>query len=342
MELHGHLLYVDITQICGIGCAFCMYADKHASGSSMVLSVLARENLSALINDPAVKRISVSGEGEPLNNINTFYELLELSQGGNSFEFITSGFLRHEKMEKIYDKINRIVARNGDTCNIRLSSDSHHIEKVKWRAHGFSLDYVQRKKPSSLSFSYRSIDTDRAFTREYLVNELASWGINASINPVSVLEDRLLVGSDTFNIDYKNLVHPAGDTPEGYLDLQGYIAAIESKVNKPFTFGSLNRAPQINGMDVTIKPNGDLFLYGIETERVVNIHSDVIDWHLLATHIRENPLSQLLYTYPLTELLARLENTPQLHAIIVKANNPYWLVKEMAKYSGLLEQWKVA
>lgn len=92
MELHGHLLYVDITQICGIGCAFCMYADKHATGKSMVLSIQARDNLSALINDPAVKRISVSGEGEPLNNINTFYELLALSRGGNSFEFITSGF----------------------------------------------------------------------------------------------------------------------------------------------------------------------------------------------------------------------------------------------------------
>ena len=93
-------------------------------------------------------------------------------------------------MEKIFDEINRLVSANGDTCNIRLSSDSHHIEKVKWRAHGFSLDYVQRKKPSSLSFSFRSIDIDRAFTREYLVSELASWGINASIKPDSVLEDK--------------------------------------------------------------------------------------------------------------------------------------------------------
>lgn len=27
MDLQGHLLYIDLTQICGIGCAFCMYAD---------------------------------------------------------------------------------------------------------------------------------------------------------------------------------------------------------------------------------------------------------------------------------------------------------------------------
>ncbi len=70
MDLQGHLLYIDITQICGIGCAFCMYADKHKAGISMELSTLARENLARLINAPEVKRISVSGEGEPLNNAN--------------------------------------------------------------------------------------------------------------------------------------------------------------------------------------------------------------------------------------------------------------------------------
>lgn len=50
MDLQGHLLYIDITQICGIACAFYMYADKHNAGMSMELSTLARENLSTLIN----------------------------------------------------------------------------------------------------------------------------------------------------------------------------------------------------------------------------------------------------------------------------------------------------
>lgn len=36
--------------------------------------------------------------------------------------------------------------------------------------------------------------------------------------------------------------------------MYGYIAAIEAKVSKRFTFGSLNQSPQVNGMDVTIGP----------------------------------------------------------------------------------------
>lgn len=75
MELQGHLLYIDITQVCGIGCAFCMYADKHKAGMSMELSTLARENLAALINAPSVKRITISGESEPLNNAKVFHEI---------------------------------------------------------------------------------------------------------------------------------------------------------------------------------------------------------------------------------------------------------------------------
>lgn len=340
MVLQGHLLYIDITQVCGIGCAFCMYADKHRTGMSMVLSTLARENLARLINDPEVKRISVSGEGEPLNNVNVFHEILGLSAGrGKCFEFITSGFFPHDKMLDFYEATNQIVSANDDSCNIRLSADSHHIEKVKWRAHGFSLDYMQRRRPSGLSFSFRSIDTDRDFTRRYLLGELANWGISARVEPRSLLEDTLVVGDELYSIDYKNLVHPAPDTPPGYLDLEAYIKAIESKINKRFTFGSLNKHPQANGMDVTIKPNGNVYLYGIENKLLGNIHVDQIDWQQLVTHVRETPLIRTLYTQPLFELLLRVENAEQLRAIVAKVNNPYWLIKELSSHAGLLEQW---
>ncbi len=338
MNFRGHLLYIDITQICGIGCEFCMYADKHKSGISMELSPRANENLALLINSPDVKRISVSGEGEPLNNFQVFHQVLALSRGGKAFEFITSGFFPHDKLEAFYERTHTQVKANGDTCNIRLSSDSHHIEKIRHRPHGFSIAYLQNRKTEGLTFSFRSIDTDRAFTQGYLVEELSRWGLDAKIETRGALEDVLIVNDQAYGVDYKNLVHPALGTPPGYLDMKGYISAIESKTLKPFTLGSINKEPQENGMDVTIKPNGDVFFYGIENERVGNFHIDEIDWEQLSRHVAQTPLIRALYTRPFIDLVDWLEDDELTQSILTTVNNPYWVVKAMTRHDGLLEK----
>lgn len=338
MNLRGHLLYIDITQICGIGCDFCMYADKHRSGMSMELSLRAIENLSSLINSPDVKRISVSGEGEPLNNVQVFHQILSLSRGGKTFEFITSGFFPHERLKTFYEHTHAQVKANGDICNIRLSSDSHHIEKIRHRPHGFSIAYLRNRKTDGLTFSFRSVDTDRVFTQSYLVEELSRWGLDAKIERRGALEDELIVDDQTFGVDYKNLVHPALGTPPGYLDLKGYISAIEEKYLKPFTLGSINKAPLENGLDVTIKPNGDVFFYGIENECFGNIHIDEIDWKQLSQRAEHTPLIRALYTRSFIDLVGRMDDDDLTQSILTTVNNPYWVVKAMARHDGLLEK----
>ena len=338
MNLQGHLLYIDITQICGIGCAFCMYADKHKSGMNLELSARAKENLAILINSPDVKRISISGEGEPLNNVKVFHEILGLSNGENAFEFITSGFFPHDKLKAFYEQTNSLVAAKGDTCNIRLSSDHHHIEKIRNRPHGFSINYLLSHRPKGLTFSFRTVDTDRIFTRNYLINEIGRWGATASIKSRNTLEDTLLVEGETFSVDYKILVHPASYESTEHLDLHSYIQAVEEKIGKRFTLGSLNKSPQVNGMDITVKPNGDVFLYGIENEHLGNIHFHPIRWEHLARHVCETPLARALYTLPFTDLIHRLSDDPLAQTLIKKVNNPYWLIKEMASHDGLLDR----
>jgi hypothetical protein len=158
-----------------------MYADKHKSGISMQLSDCAKDNLASLIISPNVKRFSVSGEGEPLNNFRVFHEILKLSTGGKAFEFITSGFFPYDKLEDFYEKTNSIVFASGDTSNIRLSADHHHIDKILYKPHGFSIHYLLNKRPDSLTFSFRSIDIDSKFTKNYLAKELDKWNLSATI-----------------------------------------------------------------------------------------------------------------------------------------------------------------
>ncbi|WP_318483070.1 hypothetical protein [Photobacterium leiognathi] len=292
----------------------------------MKLSSKAITNLSRLINDPEVKRISVSGEGEPLNNIHVFYQILALSKGNRQFEFITSGYLEHEKLKSAFREIDRIVGANGDQCNIRLSSDSHHIPKLKYLPHGKCIDDFIEGTYSNLTLSFRSIDPDREFTRRYLIDQVKAIGFNAKVRTTGALEDVVEVEGTEFRIDYKNLVKPHG-MYEQYMSMWQYIDSIEQKTGKPFTLGSINK--QENGLDVTIKPNGDVYLYGLEIRRLGNIHEDKISYELIKQVLFSNEVMRKLYEEPFREVIFSFGDREVISKAIETVNNPYWLIKEI-------------
>ncbi|WP_318515279.1 hypothetical protein [Photobacterium leiognathi] len=292
----------------------------------MKLSSKAITNLSRLINDPEVKRISVSGEGEPLNNIHVFYQILALSKGNRQFEFITSGYLEHEKLKSAFREIDRIVGANGDQCNIRLSSDSHHIPKLKYLPHGKCIDDFIEGTYSNLTLSFRSIDPDREFTRRYLIDQVKAIGFNAKVRTTGALEDVVEVEGTEFRIDYKNLVKPHG-MYEQYMSMWQYIDSIEQKTGKPFTLGSINK--QENGLDVTIKPNGDVYLYGLEIRCLGNIHEDKISYELIKQVLFSNEVMRKLYEEPFREVIFSFGDREVISKAIETVNNPYWLIKEI-------------
>jgi len=332
MTLENHLVYIDITQICGIGCDFCMYADKHTVKERLVLTKKAKENISKLINHKEIKRVSISGEGEPLNNIKAFKEILCLSNGGIAFEFITSGFIPHDKLIKLYEDINRIIIGNGDTCNIRLSTDSYHIEKIDHKPHAISIKYLLDNNLKNMTFSFRSIDTDKEFTRKYLQEELETLSLNSDIEIKDVLEDCITIENKKIQIDYKNLVKPHFLENTKYMTLAEYIKAKEEKLGKRFTLGNINKAPLSNGMGITIKPDGSVFFYGIESSLLGNIHSDILSINYFKNIVRDNKLINILYTKPFMDIMDEISENVKVKKLINEVNNPYWIIKEIMKY----------
>ena len=336
MKLENHLIYFDITQICGIGCEFCMYSDKHTIKDHLVLTKKAKENISKLINHQEIKRVSISGEGEPLNNIKAFKEILLLSNGGISFEFITSGYISHDKLINLYDEINQIIIKNGDTCNIRLSTDSYHIPKIDHKPHAVSVKYFLDNNLTNMTFSFRSIDIDKKFTRNYLQEELKQVGIESKILINDELEDSIIVDNKKLQIDYKNLVKPTFLKDTKYMTLSEYIKAKEKKLNKVFTLGNINPNPLLNGMGITIKPNGDIYFYGIDSNLLGNIHSDTLDIYFFKNIVLENKLIHTLYTVPFMKLMDKISINEDVEKLIKDANNPYWIIKEIISYDKSL------
>ncbi len=336
MLLENHLIYFDITQICGIGCDFCMYSDKHTVKDHLILTNKARENIAKIINHNEIKKVSISGEGEPLNNIKVFKEILLLSSGGISFEFITSGNLSHDKLISFYNEVNQIISKNGDTCNIRLSTDFYHIPKIDYKPHGISIQYYLNNNLTNMTFSFRSIDIDKEFTRNYLQNELKQLNIESKILKVDELEDVLVINNKNFQIDYKNLVKPTFLKNNEYMTLSEYVKAKEKKLGKNFTLGNINPEPLLNGMGITIKPNGDVYFYGIESHLLGNIHIDNLNIDYFKNKIFTNQLIKTLYTKPFMELMNHISTNIEIRKLINDTNNPYWIIKEIVKYDKSL------
>jgi MoaA/NifB/PqqE/SkfB family radical SAM enzyme len=336
MKLEKHLIYIDITTVCGIGCDFCMYSNNHDNNTQLTLTKKAKKNLSRLINNKEVKRVSISGEGEPLNNIKILKEILSLSKGGVVFELITSGYIPHDKLIILYEDIYQIISKNGDSINIRLSTDSYHISKVKHKPHAISIKYFLERNFINTTISFRSIDTDRLFVKEYLTSELNALNITSEIEEKNALEDLIIVNNKEFKINYQNIVKPALLNKNYFMTLEEYIELKANQAQKYFTLGSLNKYPLPNGLDITIKPNGNLYFYGIEIDSIANIHSDYLDINLLKEIANNNKLIKKLYSTPFLDIIKILSENDEAEKLIRETNNPYWIIKEIFHYNKFL------
>lgn len=335
MRFDNHTIYFDITQYCNVGCDFCMYSNKH-SNQKLQLSELARANISRMFSWNSIKRVSISGEGEPLTNLDTFWDILARSPGGIHFEFITSGASPTESLLRFYTELEERMVANKDWCNIRLSTDSFHYAQVPFRPHLNSLNFFLKNHPSRLSLSFRSIDIDRTFVRNFLNSEVRTLGLVPVFEDTSLLDEVLHVDSFYFPISYKNLVHPRVSPGTKYMTLNDYMGALEQKYSRPFTFGALNPWPQSNGLDITIKPDGTVIFYGVDILPLANIHKDSVDFDFFLKTVEQNSLVRDLYTIPFREFIKPYANEANYAEIIQKANNPYWVLSELAAHNQAL------
>ena len=171
--------------------------------------------------------------------------------------------------------------------------------------------------------------------RKFLVDQAKEFGLKAKIEEKTELDDVLHIEGFCLGIDYKNLVNPYQCSREDYTPLEEYVKAIERKYRKPFTLGSVNSFPNLNGLDISVKPNGDVLLYGLEVRTVGNIHQDDISIEYLGRMVEEDPLFRTFYSVPFLDLIAIISDDAESHEIIKKVNNPYWIVKSLHKEGRL-------
>jgi hypothetical protein len=333
MYLGDHLLYIDVTNVCPYHCAFCMYSEVHSpSSTSLRLDPEARSNLGLLVNLPRIYRVSISGEGEPLINAPTILEILSLSEGGRRFELITSGFM-DKALARLVAKASNILSEKGDALNIRISLDSYHAAESDSKQLGRLLDFLLELACSSapITVSFRSVECDRPAVRLLLTELLEDRKGTPDFIEVSPLEDAVILPSaPALQITYKNMVYPGRVGRSDAMALADYVGLMESLYDKPFTFGHLSTPNYEKGLDITVKPNGDVLFYGIETMAHANIFQNSVDEPFLCDLVENDPYVSVFYRMPLSQILTEIQAlNPEAATLIADVNNPYWIVKEL-------------
>ncbi len=334
MDLDNHLLYIDITNKCNLNCEFCMYKEERRKNPlGLKLNTLAKINISNILNHPKTERLIISGEGEPFNNLSSIFDILKLSKGNKKIQIISNGlWLVSKKSNSILDRLNSLKVEKNDEYQIRISCDTFHIDKIGENNYkkiiGNILNY--NKNIRKIEICFRGILEEKEKILVMIKNKFLNKGDNIEFKEISELEVDVIINSNIkLNFIFKNLIDLENIKKQN--SLNKYIDSLENIYHKPFTLGHLKK--DNNGMDITIKPNGDLYFYGAEIYPIFNILEDNITIKKLERIIENNLILKQLYSTSFNKLIKSLKKYKPFEKIINSINNPYWVVKKMYSFN---------
>ena len=332
MDLSNHLLYIDITNSCNLNCKFCMYREERMKNLlNLKLNPKSKKKISDILNYDKTERLIISGEGEPFNNIDTIFDILNLSKGKRKIQIISNGvWLLSKKADEILEKLNQISRNKKDEYQMRISCDSFHIEMMGIKNYKKIIDKIINyiEKGTNIQMCFRGLLEEKRKLLELFSKKLLNKKYFPSFKKITELETEIIINDIRLNFIFKNIVN-LNNLKENFT-LNHYISSLEKIYKKPFTFGHLKKGK--NGMDITIKSNGDLFFYGVEIYSFFNINTDNVTIKLLNKTIEKNKILKILYTKPFKEIISDLSKYPQFKKIIHSINNPYWIIKNVYKY----------
>jgi hypothetical protein len=309
-----------------------MYPKHKIKGyTDMILNEKASENIKNIINNPETDQITISAEGEPFNKEEIIRDLLNLSSGGRSFQILTNGVWTPEQIESRFYELNSLARTKKDNYCIRISMDSYHGAKIenKHYVNFFSFLKENSKNLTNIDIAIRGLFEDKNHIRSNLVKILEDAGIKHQLKESTTLDDELITNYSVICISYKNMVKPFNMGRKDAFSMVEYVSAIEKKYGKQFTLGNLKTKISDKGLDITIKPDGNIFFYGAEIESFGNVFRDEVTIEKIKGIVNTNQIIHSLYEIPFKKIMFELNLDSKSASRIKEINNPYWLVREL-------------
>ena len=322
-----HLLYLDITDICSNSCAFCLHRN-HRNEINLSITNNVRSRLKKFINDS--KKVGISGEGEPLNNQNCIFDILSLGHGGKKFDLITSTDVPSETLNSFIDKAIMITTENNNTLRLRISVDRFHCNRNQEKNISllFKRLLMTNNTNHNLELAFRSITTDVDFVKKYLNSIVQGIGGYAEWIYRDALGYLMRIDLNNIEVDFQSIIKPRESNMKDIFTVEEYILLLEKRFKRPFTFGNMETEGK-PGLDVTIRPNGDIVFYGLECEKIGNIYQDDTNYNNVEQFIENSPFYRSFILTPFKNIIYTLRKNGQFSKMIDEINNPYWIVREI-------------
>lgn len=328
-QLGPMLLYVDVTNACPIGCAFCMYLPVQGA-QHLELDEVSTAVLGGLVKASPV--LHISGQGEPLLQPNRVLAVAALAGPGQSVEVITSGAVPWPKLRSLLEQFETLAQARGFTPRMRLSVDRWHASAVRHRNYAAVIRRSLDAQGATTRISFRSVTSERDWLPGFFKGELN--GTAHQWNDGGPLRGSLSVGDREFEVAMKRLVRPAQTGTDDALSLEQYLGELSRSKGRPFTLGNLACTTLLPGPDVTVRPDGKVQLYGLDGVRSWDLSDSTLDVSTIESAIQTDPVLRGFYETPFIEWVRLLRRDPSLVKMVEEAANPYWIVPALSEALG--------
>lgn len=327
MQFANSLVYVDVTNRCHVGCSFCMY--KAVQGD-VSLSLTSERLLAMRRLSEGAATLCISGEGEPLHVSHVVLDVLRSASSDTKVEIITSASVPRNELERFLTSAFAIAAERQAPLTFRVSLDRWHIAADRFRNFSYLFDLFENTANDAVQLSLRSVTTEMALFPRLLRSVLGSTTSRYEYVPTGRLSGVVAGPRRTFPVAFKNCVEPANAKATDPLPLRAYIEAVESVLGRRFTFGRLVKDEPDPGLDITVKPDGRVLLYGVEPHAEWTLDSRELSLSEIQAEFSRNAALRLFYTVPFADILSMLEGSPEVSRTVARVNNPYWVLKTVA------------
>ena len=331
----SNLLYVLMTARCPLSCSFCMTKHLHRD----VDLDLTKFSVKNILNLSAIsKKVCISGEGDPLVTWKSVLKLIENGLPNTHFEIITSAFWAEKKIEDFLLKIQKITTKNSTTVAFRLSLDEFHETQIN-RDTLISILNIGKKNniDKSISFEIRSITGQEDYIFQRLKKSFEKIDINFKINKLNDLAYSIQSSILNLKVQFKPTVKPNNFDYQDSWTILKYIEHIEKQRESNFHIGYVKYSKSNPDLDITINPNGDVVLYGLEPFILGNIYNEIITYEKLLLQLNSLPVLRYLTNTPFKELIKNWSKNTKIEKIVSTVNNPFWVVRNIEeKYPNFI------